>query len=103
MRFEPLGQKMFTRRNWLLRCSILINVAVILYICSHVMIGNRYTLTSGSQFVIQEQPTSLQQQQQQQQPQQAEQGMVREALAKMVRYTVVNTLSFSIQKKLTKF
>lgn len=100
MRFEPLGQKMFTRRNWLLRCSILINVAVILYICSHVMIGNRYTLTSGSQFVIQEQPTSLQQQQQQQQqPQQAEQGMVREALAKMVRYIVVNTLSFSIHKK----
>lgn len=80
MRFEPLGQKMFTRRNWLLRCSILINIAVILYICSHLMIGNRYTLTSGSQFVIQEQPSSAMQQQQQQ----AERGMVREALAKMV-------------------
>ncbi|XP_058988135.1 beta-1,4-glucuronyltransferase 1-like [Musca domestica] len=79
MRFEPLGQKMFTRRNWLLRCSILINIAVILYICSHLMIGNRYTLTSGSQFVIQEQPSSAMQQQQQQ----AERGMVREALAKM--------------------
>ncbi|XP_059221203.1 beta-1,4-glucuronyltransferase 1 [Stomoxys calcitrans] len=84
MRFEPLGQKMFTRRNWLLRCSILINIAVILYICSHVMIGNRYTLTSGSQFVIQEQPTPVQQQpQMQQQQQQPEQGMVREPLAKV--------------------
>lgn len=28
-----------TRRNWLLRCSILANIAVLLYICSHVMIG----------------------------------------------------------------
>lgn len=79
MRFEPLGQKMFTRRNWLLRCSILINIAVILYICSHVMIGNRYTLTTGSQFFIQDQ-----QQQQQTQSQQQQQGMVREPLGKSV-------------------
>lgn len=31
---------MITRRNWLLKCSILVNVAVLLYICTHVMIGN---------------------------------------------------------------
>ncbi|KAI9578977.1 hypothetical protein GQX74_005860 [Glossina fuscipes] len=55
MRFEPLGQKMFTRRNWLLRCSILINIAVILYICSHVMIGGNNNFTAGSQFFIAEQ------------------------------------------------
>lgn len=30
---------MVARRNWLLRFSILINIAVILYICSHMMIG----------------------------------------------------------------
>ncbi|XP_055680429.1 beta-1,4-glucuronyltransferase 1 [Lutzomyia longipalpis] len=29
---------MITRRNWLLRCSILINIAVLLYICSQLMI-----------------------------------------------------------------
>lgn len=40
---------MFTRRNWLLRCSILINIAVLLYICSHLMIGNNI-----SGYVIQE-------------------------------------------------
>ncbi|KNC28359.1 hypothetical protein FF38_09204, partial [Lucilia cuprina] len=78
MRFEPLGQKMFTRRNWLLRCSILINIAVILYICSHVMIGNRYTFTTGSQLFIQEQQT---------QSQQAQQGMVRETLGKSEQLT----------------
>ncbi|XP_065357198.1 beta-1,4-glucuronyltransferase 1 [Calliphora vicina] len=79
MRFEPLGQKMFTRRNWLLRCSILINIAVILYICSHVMIGNRYTFTTGSQLFIQEQQTQSQQQ--------TQQGMVRETLGKSEQLT----------------
>lgn len=44
---------MITRRNWLLRCSILINVAVLLYICSHLMIGNS-NLQLGPAFVIQE-------------------------------------------------
>lgn len=44
---------MFTRRNWLLRCSILINIAVLLYICSHVMIGSG-NLTLGPAYVIQE-------------------------------------------------
>lgn len=44
---------MITRRNWLLRCSILINIAVLLYICSHVMIGSG-NLTLGPAFVIQE-------------------------------------------------
>lgn len=37
-RFLHLAIIMITRRNWLLRCSILINVAVLLYICSQVMI-----------------------------------------------------------------
>lgn len=77
MRFEPLGQKMFTRRNWLLRCSILINVAVLLYIGSHVMIGGGNNFTSGGGFMLQEQQppasaalqaSSLLPQQQQQQP-----------------------------------
>lgn len=31
---------MITRRNLLLKCSIFVNVAVLLYICSHVMVGN---------------------------------------------------------------
>lgn len=54
MRFEALHQKMFTRRNWLLRCSILINIAVILYICSHVMIGGSNNFNSGSSFFLSE-------------------------------------------------
>ncbi|XP_054742232.1 beta-1,4-glucuronyltransferase 1 [Anastrepha obliqua] len=54
VRFDPLGQKMFTRRNWLLRCSILINIIVILYICSHVMIGNGSGFNGGGTFFIQE-------------------------------------------------
>jgi hypothetical protein len=37
------------RRNWLLKCSILANIAVLLYICSHVMIGNN----SSGTFLIQ--------------------------------------------------
>lgn len=44
---------MITRRNWLLRCSILINIAVLLYICSHVMIGSG-NITLGPAFVIPE-------------------------------------------------
>lgn len=37
------------RRNWLLKCSILANIAVLLYICSHVMIGNN----TSTSFLIQ--------------------------------------------------
>ncbi|XP_043064720.1 beta-1,4-glucuronyltransferase 1 isoform X1 [Drosophila ficusphila] len=60
MRFEPLGQKMFTRRNWLLRCSILINVAVILYIGSQLMIGGGNSFTNGGSFLLQDQqPVSI--------------------------------------------
>lgn len=44
---------MITRRNWVLRCSILINIAVALYICSHVMIGSG-NMALGPQFIIQE-------------------------------------------------
>ncbi|KAH8265038.1 hypothetical protein KR038_004907 [Drosophila bunnanda] len=80
MRFEPLGQKMFTRRNWLLRCSILINVAVILYIGSQLMIGGGNNFTNGGGFMLQDQQpvqamlqvnggmSAAQQVQQQQQP-----------------------------------
>ncbi|XP_017012756.2 beta-1,4-glucuronyltransferase 1 [Drosophila takahashii] len=60
MRFEPLGQKMFTRRNWLLRCSILINVAVILYIGSQLMIGGGNNFTNGGGFLLQDQQQLLQ-------------------------------------------
>lgn len=49
--------KMITRRNWLLRCSIFINIAVALYICSHVMIGSG-NMTLGPAFIIQEDYTS---------------------------------------------
>ncbi|XP_026845001.1 beta-1,4-glucuronyltransferase 1 isoform X2 [Drosophila persimilis] len=55
MRFEPLGQKMFSRRNWLLRCSILINIAVILYIGSQLMIGGGNNFANGGSFMLQEQ------------------------------------------------
>lgn len=44
---------MITRRNWLLKCSILINVAVLLYICSHMMIGTS-NIQLGPAFIIQE-------------------------------------------------
>lgn len=44
---------MITRRNWLLKCSILINVAVLLYICSHMMIGSS-NIQLGPAFMIQE-------------------------------------------------
>ena len=51
--------KMITRRNWLLKCSILVNVAVLLYICSHVMIGNNtssrnFESPSGGGFLLQQ-------------------------------------------------
>lgn len=55
---------MFTRRNWLLRCSILINIAVLLYICSHLMIGNS-NISLGPAYVIQEDYAVKSQQQQQ--------------------------------------
>lgn len=55
---------MITRRNWLLRCSILINIAVLLYICSHVMIGNG-NIALGPTYIVQEDYSKLQQQQQQ--------------------------------------
>lgn len=75
---------MITRRNWLLRCSILINVAVLLYICSHVIIGNG-NVSIGPSFVMQDdyniKPQLHQQQQQlqQQQQQQAAQIVYQEA------------------------
>ncbi|KAG5684936.1 hypothetical protein PVAND_014144 [Polypedilum vanderplanki] len=52
---------MITRRNWLLRCSIFANVIVLLYICSHVMIGNNNSnnISGSNAFFIQ--PSSNQQ------------------------------------------
>ncbi|XP_070495808.1 beta-1,4-glucuronyltransferase 1 [Chironomus tepperi] len=55
---------MITRRNWLLRCSIFANIIVLLYICSHVMIGSNTTnnLSGSNSFLIQQlSPTSNQQ------------------------------------------
>lgn len=62
---------MIARRNWLLKCSILVNIAVLLYICSHVMVGNNTNFgMSGSggsaSFLIQQSPTAHQQSTQQQ-------------------------------------
>jgi beta-1,4-glucuronyltransferase 1 len=62
---------MIARRNWLLKCSILVNIAVLLYICSHVMVGNNSNFgMSGSgsaSYLIQGMsPTSHQQSTQQQ-------------------------------------
>lgn len=39
---------MLARRNLLLKCSICVNVVVLLYICSHVMIGNNTTNNLGN-------------------------------------------------------
>lgn len=63
---------MITRRNWLLKCSILVNIAVLLYICSHVMVGNNTNnfgmsgSGSASYLIQQLAPTSHQQSTQQQ-------------------------------------
>lgn len=40
---------MITRRNWLLRCSIMINVAMMLYVCSQMMINNEEAGMYGQQ------------------------------------------------------
>lgn len=45
---------MFKRRNFLLHCSVLMNIAVLLYICSHLMIGSSDNMAMGPAFVIQE-------------------------------------------------
>lgn len=58
---------MITRRNWLLKCSILVNIAVLLYICSHVMVGNNtnnFGMSGSASYLIA--PTSHQQSTQQQ-------------------------------------
>ncbi len=39
---------MLARRNLLLKCSIFANVLVLLYICSHVMIGNNSSSNLGN-------------------------------------------------------
>jgi preprotein translocase subunit SecF len=67
--------KMITRRNWLLKCSIFANIVVLLYICSHVLVGsntNNFGMSSSggsSAFLIQQfSPTSNNLQQQQKTP-----------------------------------
>lgn len=51
---------MFTRRNWLLRVSIIINVAVILYLGTHVMIGGGSNFSTGSAYIIQDETPKAQ-------------------------------------------
>lgn len=71
--FKFNDHKMITRRNWLLKCSIFANVVVLLYICSHVLVGNNtnnfgVSGPGSSSYLIQQfAPTN--QQQSQQQPQ----------------------------------
>lgn len=48
-----------TRRNWLLRCSILANIAVILYICSHVMIGRGTFSVRPPTYLIQDETNRM--------------------------------------------
>ena len=50
---------MLARRNWLLKCSICVNVLVLLYICSHVMIGSNTNNLGNGAFMLQ--PMSIQQ------------------------------------------
>lgn len=55
---KKMNSKLFPRRNWLLRCSIFVNVVVILlYICSHVMIGGGNNFTPSGAYIIQQQET----------------------------------------------
>ncbi|CAO1381250.1 unnamed protein product [Diamesa serratosioi] len=74
---------MIARRNWLLKCSILVNIVVILYICSHVMIGNSSNnLTFGNggsaSFLIQQSPSTQQQPQQTVQQEQKTQSLTQQ-------------------------
>lgn len=58
--------KMITRRNWLLKCSIFANIVVLLYICSHVLVGNNtnnfgVSSSGSSSYLIQQfAPTNVQ-------------------------------------------
>lgn len=55
---------MITRRNWLLRCSLLVNIAVLLYVCSQEMIGGgNFTLTPAAYIISEELPKAGQFQQ----------------------------------------
>ncbi|KFB38958.1 AGAP009403-PA-like protein [Anopheles sinensis] len=54
------------RRNWLLRCSILINVAVVLYIGSHLLIGSG-NFAIGPAYIISDEEVAVPSQQQQHQ------------------------------------
>lgn len=79
--------KMITRRNWLLRCSILINIAVLLYICSHVIIGNG-NVSIGPSFVMQDDYNTKPQLHQQQQ--QAAQIVYQEAANDALQVGLLN-------------
>lgn len=52
---------MLARRNWLLKCSICVNVIVLLYICSHVMIGSNTNNLGNGAFMLQPMANQLQQ------------------------------------------
>lgn len=98
---------MIARRNWLLKCSILVNIVVILYICSHVMIGNSSNnLTFGNggsaSFLIQQSPSTQQQPQQQtvQQEQQKSQSLTQQLQDEHELAIILHNKEVELEKKI---
>ncbi|EAT35985.1 AAEL011900-PA [Aedes aegypti] len=86
--------RMLTRRNWLLRCSILINVAVLLYLCSHLLIGGgnfalgpAYIISDESMLKPAAHVQEVPQQQQGSQPNQQQDQLLLEAAGRDVDNT----------------
>lgn len=74
---------MITRRNWLLKCSIFVNIVVLLYICSHVMVGNNtnnfgMSGSGSASYLIQQMSPTQHQQSTQQQQQKSDQTLLDE-------------------------
>lgn len=98
---------MIARRNWLLKCSILVNIVVILYICSHVMIGNSSNnLTFGNggsaSFLIQQSPSTQQQPNQQtvQQEQQKSQSLTQQLQDEHELAIILHNKEVELEKKI---
>lgn len=97
---------MIARRNWLLKCSILVNIVVILYICSHVMIGNSSNnLTFGNggsaSFLIQQSPSTQQQPQQTvQQEQQKSQSLTQQLQDEHELAIILHNKEVELEKKI---
>ncbi|CAO1393759.1 unnamed protein product [Diamesa hyperborea] len=97
---------MIARRNWLLKCSILVNIVVILYICSHVMIGNSSNnLTFGNggsaSFLIQQSPSTQQQPQQTaQQEQQKTQSLTQQLQDEHELAIILHNKEVELEKKI---